>query len=350
MKVLSKSDSVIIRTLKTSVLIDAFWERWIVHGVEPEDVTQFRQSGLKVLEDWIQGWYFLAREKEKRAHALSEQQHTAKAEYLFRIAGLYYNLIYWIYPEKSPEKENWYRECLKSFRLADSLSPIKTQYAGFEVDGQKYAGRIRIPESPVGCIIIINPIDSSKEELFLYEYDFSNAGFITISFDGPGQGENYAFTGFQATRERWEQFTNRLIEFAVGFCSDLPLFTFGTSLGASWSLYASSHPRIKKAVAVSPAVEFAKLNLPGYFLDRMDYCCILADGKTPVPNYDNLSFRSPVLVFHGQQDQMVLTPDISALYAKFPAGKDFVEYSGEGHCCNFKLAEIRQLAVKWLLK
>lgn len=349
MKALSKTDAVIRRTLKTSVLIDAFWERWLVHGVDSKDLAQIRPR-LKTFEDWVEGWYSLAREKEHRAYALIEQQRTEEAEYLFRIAGLYYNLIYWIYPEQTSEKESWYRDCLKSFRQADSLSVIKTEYAGLEFDGQKYVGRIRVPESPMGCIIIINPIDSSKEELFRYEYDFVNAGFVTISFDGPGQGENYAFTGLRATRKRWEQFMDRLIEFTLGCYSDLPLFSFGTSLGASWVLYASCHPGIKKSVAVSPAVEFAKLNLPGYFLERMDYCCILAEGKTPVPDYDNLTFRSPVLVFHGQQDQMVLTPDMSALYAKLPAGKEFIEYPEEGHCCNFKLDEIRRLAVQWFLK
>jgi alpha-beta hydrolase superfamily lysophospholipase len=266
---------------------------------------------------------------------------------MYRLTGLYFNLIYWLFPSRTPEKEKWYKECLEMFREADIISPVQTLYECIEVDHHKCAGRIRIPDNSRGIIIIVNPIDSSKEELFKYESNFLNAGFTTVSFDGPGQGESYVLHGLRGTKKRWEVFMDQLIDFISELFPTMPIFLFGTSLGASWALYGSCCPRVKKTVAVSPAVEFEKLNLPAYFIGRIDCSCTLGPEDTPIPDFKKLTYRSPVLVFHGKKDQMVSTADMYDLYNSLPVEKKMIEYEGEGHCCNNKLDEIRQIAIQW---
>ena len=39
----------ISRTLRTAQLIDGFWERWIVHGIESDDLNRFKPQ-LKTLQ------------------------------------------------------------------------------------------------------------------------------------------------------------------------------------------------------------------------------------------------------------------------------------------------------------
>ncbi len=46
---------------------------------------------------------------------------------------------------------------------------------------------------------------------------------------------------------------------------------------------------------------------------------------------------------------MVKDTDIYELYQKLPAGKQLIEYENEGHCCNFKLREIRKISAEWSL-
>lgn len=115
-----------------------------------------------------------------------------------------------------------------------------------EIDNHQCAGRIRIPDHSRGIVIIVNPIDSSKEELFKYESDFLNAGFTTVSFDGPGQGGSYVLHGLRGTKKRWEAFIDQVIDFTSELFPDKPIFLFGTSLGASWALYGSGSPIVKK--------------------------------------------------------------------------------------------------------
>jgi hypothetical protein len=331
-------------TLFTARMFDGFWDRWRGHGAEETAIQEVLASVTK-LEDWVIAWEKQALRNRGLAESYKNNRRIREAEYYYRLSALYYNLIQWIYPERSEEKTKWFIKCAELFREADAISPIETKYETLDIDGCKCHGRIRIPKAPVGCIIIINPLDSSKEELFTYEMDFIQENFITISFDGPGQGETFTFEGMKGTRRRWEQFINWVIDFAAELFPDLPLHLFGTSSGASWTLYGIRHPKIKKAVAVSPAIASDEIPLPEYFLQRMS--CVLEENESIIYDFEPIIEAKPVFVFHGLQDVMIPTPKIQELYALLPNGKQYKMYEEEGHCCNFKLSEVRKLSMLW---
>jgi predicted esterase len=337
----------ITRTLKTASLIDAFWERWLAHGLDRKDLEKVR-SNLETSEGWFQSWEGLAKEKELVAKNLEREGNIKEAEYTFRQTALYYNLNYWLNPMNVIEKCYWYDKCLHFMSKADSLSKIITLYRTISIDDHhRCSGRIRIPSNPKGCIIIVVPIDSSKEELFKYEMEFVENGFITISFDGPGQGETFLFNEVVGTRTRWEKFIHQVIEFTSHHFSDLPIYLFGISLGASWVIYGSSHKKVKKAVAVSPAVELEKMNMPAYFMQRMDCSCIVTEEERAIPKFNEINFHSPILVFHGNKDAMVPNNVMYELFEKLSTEKKLIEYEDEGHCCNNKLDIIRQISLRW---
>jgi alpha-beta hydrolase superfamily lysophospholipase len=192
---------------------------------------------------------------------------------------------------------------------------------------------------------MINPIDSSKEELFSYEMDFAKLRFITVSFDGPGQGETYVFHGHKATRTLWGLFVDEVIQFAADRFPDLPIHLFGTSSGANWAIHGSSHPKAGRVAAVSPAFD-NQVKMPDYFRERLSY--ILDDSESMLlPSLNNFEPFSPIILFHGNKDVMVHDEDVYELYRNLPPEKRLIEYENEGHCCNFKLAEIRQLSAEW---
>ncbi|QPA32830.1 alpha/beta hydrolase [Thermaerobacillus caldiproteolyticus] len=334
-----RSMSTIEKTLLTAKFIDGFWDRWIVHGVKREDII-FVRSSLSSKEDWMKRWGTLADLLMQKAEALP----SVEAEIVFRTAGLYYHLMQWLIPERNDEKKKWLNQSLKAVRIADDLSHIETHYVQLDVDQKKCFGRVCIPSAPKGIIIIINPLDSTKEELFTYEMDFLEKRFVTISFDGPGQGETYVFSSLKGTKKRWEKFVNLLIEFASSNFS-LPIYVFGTSSGASWAVYSSCHPKVVKAVAVSPAFLSEEISLPDYFTERVRFVSEQEDKWLPC--FEKLAFRNPVLLIHGRQDVMVSSEDIYNLYQHLPNGKKLLEFDDEGHCCNYKLPEIRQYAMTW---
>ncbi len=337
------------RTIRTAKRFNVFWERWVAHGVEDQDLMNIRgQITTKV--EWDEKFLKLATARMNAGTDSLKVGDDVLAQKHFRSAGLFYNLLYWIDPLDSAEKIERYRKCLRATCKADELSPYPIRYHSLVVDGFRYEGRIRTHEKARGCVIILVPIDSSKEELIQYEEDFLKNGFSTVMFDGPGQGESFLLNKIIGTRERWEQFTFALIEESNDWFSSIPLYLFGTSLGASWTLYGSAHPAIKKTVAVSPASELEKMNMPSYFLERMECSCLMAKEVHAIPHFHMIHHQSPVLLFHGKQDGMVPTKVMKELYEGIYSEKKMLEYEDEGHCCNSHLAEIRKLSIEWFLE
>lgn len=342
------TSKVVDRILRTAQLIDAFWERWVVHGIDQSDVDSVRKE-LTSYDRWAAIWGQLAEEKRTKAALYKENNLLAKAETYYRQASLYYNLVYWLDPVSSEGKIKWYKESLEMMRKADALSRIPACYMSIKVNDLSCKGRMRIPTYPKGCIIIINPIDSSKEELYQYEEDFISKGFVTLSFDGPGQGETFLLNGGIGTRALWEPFVDQVIDFAAERFPGLPIHLFGTSLGGSWVIYGSTHPKVSSAVAVSPAVALERMNMPSYFMDRMNASCLVDKSVHPIPELDFIIRPCPILIFHGKKDMMVPNDEMMALFQKLSSRSKMMTYKDAGHCCNYHLEEIRERSVQWFM-
>ncbi|MFC0213605.1 alpha/beta hydrolase [Paenibacillus chartarius] len=342
----TSSGATIRKTLLTAKLFDRFWDRWFVHGIAAAGIAELRRE-LTDISHWIEGLQSQALQYQKAAAVCAESGKYEESEHMWRTAGLYYYLIQWIYPEVTEDKRYWFERCKAMFENADRLSEIPIIPVSIPVKERECCGRMRIPESPHGCVVLVSPIDSSKEELFTYESEFVHAGFATLHVDGPGQGETLLKQGLKASRANWTLFIRQVIDEAAGRFPGLPIFLFGTSSGASWAVHGSFHPKVEKAAAVSPAFE-AGLVLPEYFLERM--ACILEDDAVLLPELERFEAGKPVMLFHGKKDTMVKDEQIYALYGKLPEGKRMIEYENEGHCCNFKLGEIRKTAAAWFME
>jgi len=342
--------STIEKTMLTSFLLEGFWDRWIANGIPRETVSELRQR-INSLDDWIRILQKHADVYEKRAvHVLDLDQHSVgEAANFYRLAGMHYNLIQWMFPETGDEKREWYQRCKDMHGQADQLVADEIMNVTIQVEGSRCYGRIRNSELPKGCVIIINPIDSSKEELVKYEDHFAGMGFATVSFDGPGQGETYAFNHQRATRESWDLFVNEVIDFTALQFPGLQLYLFGTCLGGAWSIQGSSHPKVCRTVSVSPVIN-GDTRVPDYFTERL--LNIIEDSKSGlllrVDNFDD--YVSPILLVHGKKDTIIQQDNIYDLYTKLPMEKRLIQYVDEGHGCNYRIDEILNAAGDWYLR
>jgi pimeloyl-ACP methyl ester carboxylesterase/acyl carrier protein len=330
------------RTLLTAFIMDGFWERWIAHGVDQDDLRSIRQS-FKSLEQWNDGWTALATLRERLGDDMLKAGNTPEAQYHYRLSSLYYNLAQWIYSSRNAEKEKWYRLSQEMLIKADQLSDIPVELVELSLNKHCIQGRIRVPLAPKGCLVILVPFDSNKEELFSYEEDFARAGYVTVCFDGPGQGDTFISSGLKATSNSWSKFVKKIINYSSERFSSLKLHLFGTSSGASWAIDGGAHPKVSKVVAVSPAILSNMDDLPIYFRERMLSFC--EEEKAPLPKPDS-SADKPILLFHGKKDVMVSHESMISLVRSIPSA-ELIEYEDEGHCCNFRLQEIRLRAVEW---
>lgn len=333
------------KTLMAARLFDGFWDRWVAHGMILSEVSDARKI-LTTIDDWVKTFSHLGEKHGNEAFIQQEKGFKNEAEDSYRLAALYYNLVYWIYPNRSRDKIDWYKKSNNFVSKADRLSAVPCLKKTIVIDRNRFAGRIRIPNNPKGCIIIINPIDSSKEELYSYENHFVDSGFISVSFDGPGQGETFALNGLEITKDNWNLFVDKVIEYTASMFPKEPIYLFGTSSGAAWAIYGSANPRVDKVAAVSPPLE-NKFSIPKYFDDRINY--IAKSPQYVLPNLINKDHCSSVILFHGNKDVMVADQDIYNFYKSIPSPKHLIEYPNEGHCCNFELYNVRNLSVKWFL-
>jgi alpha-beta hydrolase superfamily lysophospholipase len=340
-------EKTIKKTLMVAQMFDGFWERWLAHGIEPAALDAVRGQ-LQGVAKWEGCWNSAAAENERLAEHFRQRGLYKEAEHMYRLAGLYYNLIHWIYPNRGQQKSESFARCRNVVRYADELCSVAARYDCLDADGHICYGRLRIPERPRGCVVIVNPLDSSKEELFTYETDFLDAGFVTVSFDGPGQGETFVMNGRKATQLSWRTFIDNVIDYAGRIFNDQPIYLFGTSSGGAWAVYGSSSPKVSKAVSVSPAMPYESSRLPDYFVERMHF--VVERHESILPDLEPLAppvLQAPVLLFHGEQDVMVSTKDVRRLFDRLPSHSRLIEYPEEGHCCNRKLKQIRRQAAAW---
>ena len=340
------SDMTIQKTLLTAALQEGFWDRWIAHGIEREVIEENRTK-LVTLSGWIGVFENQAKKYTQSAEKLAKNNELEKAEMYYRLAGLYFNLIQWVFPEPSEEKLYWYDQSLLFFQQADKLSNDKIEKYILQISDKRFVGRIRQPQqAALGVIVIINPIDSTKEELYTYEADFANANFGVLSFDGPGQGETLLKNKHKADKSTWAIFLKGIIEYAAFQFPNLPIYLFGTSSGGAWALEGGKHPLVSKIISVSPAPKH-DIKMPDFFRERMSNMLEKFENGF-LPELKELQKVSNVLFFHGEQDVMVNESDLLNLYHQISNEKRFITYQNEGHCCNFKLPELRQRAIKWL--
>ncbi len=334
------------QTIISSILQDGFWDRWIAHGIEKE-LIQENRTKLSNLDGWIEVFENRAKYHSDTAETYCLKHDFTEAEQHYRLSGLYYNIIQWVFPKPMISKLSWYNQCLLMFEDADKISTDSIMKYTLQINKEEYFGRVRKPKSTIlGIIIIVNPIDSTKEELFTYEDDFAKAGFVVISFDGPGQGETLLFNMHKADQSSWASFLDGVIEFASDEFSGLPIHLFGTSSGGTWAIEGGKHPLVAKIISVSPAPK-PDIKMPDYFKTRLSN--MLEDfNKGFLPNLKDLQKVNNILVFHGKQDVMVDEKDLLDLFFQLSSEKRFITYENEGHCCNFKLPELRQRTIRWL--
>lgn len=97
--------------------------------------------------------------------------------------------------KEEDNKALFYARCAQSYRHA---AP-HFEYPGSQVDIPNQAGTLKgylrlpgpAPERAYPCVILVNDINSAKEELHYTENAFLKMGIATLSFDLPGFGESF---------------------------------------------------------------------------------------------------------------------------------------------------------------
>ena len=173
-------------------LWDHYTHRFFAEGAIYRDVVELREK-IKRLDQWCPSWSEVARAAELQAgRALSAGFKQTAASDFYR-SSLYYFFAQFLLWDFVDEKRIAYENCARTFRQAAPLLDPPLQQITIPFQGLQMPGYFRMPVSGTlpPCVLLIDGLDTTKEEQLVMSTLCAQRGMATLAFDGPGQGEMF---------------------------------------------------------------------------------------------------------------------------------------------------------------
>jgi len=175
---------------RVEIAIHHWAPRFVSAGVPLADFDEVTAS-ITRWDDWCAVWSARAAEHEKLGReALAGGCNISAASHLTR-AALCYHFGKFMFVHKPEEMRRAHRKVIECRSLAlPHLDPPGERVA-IPYEGKALYGILRKPAGPqrAPVVVVCVGLDSTKEELHVYEDIFLERGIATLVFDGPGQGE-----------------------------------------------------------------------------------------------------------------------------------------------------------------
>ncbi|MDP1717339.1 MAG: alpha/beta hydrolase, partial [Burkholderiales bacterium] len=164
--------------------------RFVASGVSLTDFQEVT-AGITHWDEWCAAWSARAAIHEDLARkALADGFRLSAGEHFTR-AALCYHFGKFMFVHKYDEMRAAHMKVIECRNLALPLIDPPGERAEIPFNNNKLYGILRKPAGvarpPV--VVMCVGLDSTKEELDVYENIFLARGMATLVFDGPGQGE-----------------------------------------------------------------------------------------------------------------------------------------------------------------
>jgi esterase FrsA len=308
-------------------------------GLDPQDIRE-ALAGIKTRDkdEWAAAFMAVADRYMQEGHTFETSDPT-KANADFIRAWRLYSFGRWPVPT-SPGKQRSYEKALDAFRAHARFMdpPLETVRIPFEKS--EIIGYLRLPKNatgPVPLVIVVNGLDSRKEDLAENFAPILSHGIGFLAVDGPGTGQSPIKVSVDS---------ERMLSRVIDYVQTRPevdkdrLAVHGVSWGAYWAtkLAIVERARLRGASAQSPPTDmffqkdFLEHSLLGnreYLFDQVPALMNIFDGVT---NVDDLATQlekmslvkqgllgkpmAPMLVLAGVLDTQVPISDIYLLLDK----------------------------------
>lgn len=175
---------------RVEIAIHHWAPRFVSSGVPLADFQEVT-AGISRWDEWCGAWSARAAIHEELGRsALAGGFRLSAGEHLTR-AALCYHFGKFMFVHNMDELRRTHRKVIECRELAlpHLLPPGERVLIPYE--GKSLSGHLRKPASvdrpPV--VVMCVGLDSTKEEMEVYENTFLARGVATLAFDGPGQGE-----------------------------------------------------------------------------------------------------------------------------------------------------------------
>ena len=178
------------RDKRVEIAIHNWAPRFVSAGVPLADFDEVT-AAITRWDEWCSVWSQRAAVHEQLGRrALADGYNASAAGHLTR-AALCYHFGKFMFVHKLDEMRRAHDKVIECRALAlPHLDPPGTRVA-IPYESRELYGILRRPHGPQRAAVVIMCVglDSTKEELDVYENIFLERGMATLAFDGPGQGE-----------------------------------------------------------------------------------------------------------------------------------------------------------------
>jgi 2,6-dihydroxypseudooxynicotine hydrolase len=237
---------------RVEIAIHHWAPRFVSSGVPLTDFEEVTAS-LSRWDDWCAAWSARAAIHEDIGRkALADGFKHSAGEHLTRAAVLYH-FGKFMFVHDIPQMKRAHAKVIECRGLALPLLPFPGERVEMPYEGKRLAGILRKPagggRAPV--VVMCVGLDSTKEEMDVYETIFLSRGMATLCFDGPGQGEaEYDIP----IRGDYEVAVKAVVDY-IGTRKDLDagrVGLWGVSLGGYYSARAAAfEKRLKACISLS---------------------------------------------------------------------------------------------------
>jgi 2,6-dihydroxypseudooxynicotine hydrolase len=336
-----------------------YWiPRLVADGGDPNDALAVR-ARAKTWTDWPDAWadtgdgyIALGEERQARGHGLSAADAFVRAAVCYHFG----QVVAFHLPDVKNDLQA--RKTAAFGRAAPLMSP-PAEPVEIPFGDTTLPGYLRLPvdrDGPVPCIVLVDGLDSTKEDFATIMEMAVRRGLAVLAYDGPGQGEVHPrlllgtgyedciLAAFEAAAARPEIDAER-----IG--------TLGRSLGGLYVVKAAAaEPRIKATVAFGGAWDLSDwptmppLIRAGFVwatgADDEDGTLARMAGATLDDCVGEV--RSPLLVVHGRHDAIFKAHQAERIAAAYPDVATLWMDEDGVHCCHNHAFEYRTGMVDWL--
>ena len=165
--------------------------RYTINGVNASDFKDVTNS-IEKWEDWCSAWSKRALiHEEMGRQALQNRKFISAAEHLCR-AAVTYHFAKYLFVQDMLQHRVAHQKAVDCHTLALPYMDPPGKRVLIPYENTQLVGILRKPKNlngPCPIVIMTMGLDSTKEELILFENTFLERGMATLAVDGPGQGE-----------------------------------------------------------------------------------------------------------------------------------------------------------------
>jgi 2,6-dihydroxypseudooxynicotine hydrolase len=345
------SDDIVKHVIKS-------WEpRFVNNGIDMVDYG-WTVQGLERWEQWYGAWMGLGRKHEELAREAAAKQRAQTAGEAYYRAAIAYHFAVFCWVDNLEELRAGARKRVECYGKALPCLDPAGERVEFPLEHVRLPAYLRKPRGvarpPV--VLFISGLDSAKEEHATFEQHFLRRGVATLTLDGPGQGEVWPH---MKMRVDFEVTAGAAIDYLlsrddvdgrrVGIC--------GVSLGGYLApRCAAFEPRLKAVASCGGLHSLEDRPLANDFhLRRWMHIWGAKDhddlrqktrGATLAGAAKNI--RVPLLVVHGEQDNLIPPSDPYRTYEQASGEKQWVCYPEGNHVCNNIVYKYRPLVADFM--